>query len=64
MADWGKAIQLKPDDARAYLLRGAAWAEKGETDKAIADFKKVLDLSDDPQLRRYAEGQLQALGAR
>jgi predicted TPR repeat methyltransferase len=58
------AIQLKPDDAMTYLLRGTARVGKGEKDKTIADFRKVLELSNDPQLRQFAEEQLKALGAK
>ncbi|MFQ5812438.1 MAG: tetratricopeptide repeat protein [Anaerolineae bacterium] len=64
MADFDKAIQLDPDYATAYFIRGGVYAVKGEKEKAIADFKKVLQLSNDPLLRQPAEEQLKALGAR
>jgi hypothetical protein len=31
--------------------------------EAIADFQKVLELSDDPELRQAAQDQLKLLGA-
>ena len=36
--------------------------EKGETGKAVLDFKKGLTLSQDPEMRKQAESQLKALG--
>ena len=35
---------------QAYINRGGAYESKGENNKAIADFKKVLELSNDPQI--------------
>jgi tetratricopeptide (TPR) repeat protein len=43
IADYTKAIQLKPD-ARAYQGRGEAFRGKGDLDKAIADFTKAIEL--------------------
>lgn len=37
----------EPDDADAYYERGIAWLDKGELDKAIADFTQSIRL--DPQ---------------
>ncbi len=37
----------EPDDADAYYERGIAWLDKGELDKAIADFTQAIRL--DPQ---------------
>jgi tetratricopeptide (TPR) repeat protein len=48
----------------AYYNRGDAYKQKGEKEKAIADFEKFLELSDDPNWRQQAEEQLKALGAR
>jgi tetratricopeptide (TPR) repeat protein len=50
--------------AVAYLNRGLAYKQKEEKDKAIADFNKFLEISNDPNLRQQAEEQLKALGAR
>ncbi len=50
-ADFGKAvgaytqaIQVKPDFVGAYLQRGLAYCFEHETDKALADWKKVGEL--------------------
>jgi len=34
----------------------------GQQDPAVADFRRVLELSDDPALRQVAEEQLMELG--
>jgi tetratricopeptide (TPR) repeat protein len=39
------AIRLNPKDAVAYNNRGVAYIEKGELDKAIADYDKALELA-------------------
>ncbi len=44
IADFTKAIELKPDDAEAFNNRGNAWRGKGENDKAIVDFTKAIEL--------------------
>jgi len=50
--------------AEAYYNRGLAYKHKGEKEKAIADFRKFLELSSDPYWRRKAEEHLRELGAR
>jgi len=45
-------------------MHGIAYNLKGEKGKVIADFKKVLELSNNPLWRQGAEEQLKALGAR
>ena len=62
--DYDKAIQLKPDYDRAYYNRGQAYVQDGDFDKGIADFKKVLELSNDQALRPLAEQQLRSLGVK
>src|SRR5208283_2227106 len=47
IADYTKAIDLKPDFAIAYCSRGSAEAMKGEWDGAIADYTKALKLKPD-----------------
>ena len=42
MSDYDYAIHYNPANANAYLRRGRAYILKGETEKAIADFNKVL----------------------
>ncbi len=42
--DYTSAIQLKPDNGGAYFLRGCAWAEKGNAEQAVIDWKKSIQL--------------------
>jgi len=51
IADFSKAIELDPADAKAYRNRGLAYYYKREYDKAMADFNKAIDLNPE-----YAEG--------
>jgi hypothetical protein len=44
------------------MLRGMVYASKRLTDNAIADFKKVLELTNDEDLRTKATEWLQLLG--
>jgi tetratricopeptide (TPR) repeat protein len=47
IADYSKAIQLKPDYATAYYDRGAARMAKGDLDASIADYGKAIELQPD-----------------
>ena len=49
LADYDKAIQLKPDFAHAYLTRGQVNELLGRHDEAQADYDKALDLDPDLQ---------------
>jgi len=62
IADYNQAIKLKPDYAEAYYNRSWAYREKGDK-SAIRDFKKVLELTKDSNLRKNAEQELKKLGA-
>ena len=42
-----RAIELEPEDAKAYYSRGNAYEEKGDYDQAIADYDKTIEL--DPE---------------
>ena len=53
-ADLDKAIELKPDNTVMYLMRAAAYEERGEFQKAVADYKNVLRL--DPRNEDAREG--------
>jgi len=44
IADWSKAIVLKPDDSWAFDNRGIAHANLKQWDKAIADWSKAIVL--------------------
>jgi tetratricopeptide (TPR) repeat protein len=50
MTDYDKAIELKPDLAKAYNNRGTAYHYKGDYNLAIADCDKAIELRPD-----YAE---------
>ena len=45
--DFNKVIELKPDDAEAYKMRGIAYNKKGEPDLAIQDFNKAMEIKSD-----------------
>jgi tetratricopeptide (TPR) repeat protein len=47
IADFGRAIELRPDFAEAYSSRGFLHAEQGEYDLAIADYNKAIELRPD-----------------
>jgi TonB family protein len=47
IADYTKAIELKPDDSAACEHRGDAKAFKSDLDGAIADFSKAIELKPD-----------------
>ena len=43
--DLTKAIELKPNNASAYINRGSAHYEKAEFNRAIADFTRAIELN-------------------
>ncbi len=44
MADYARAIELKPDYVDAYYNRGSAKQTRGDLDGAIADYSKAIEL--------------------
>ena len=54
LADLDRAIELAPDNTVIYLMRAAAYEERGEFQKAVADYKSVLRL--DPRNEDAREG--------
>ncbi|MBV8846400.1 MAG: tetratricopeptide repeat protein [Bryobacterales bacterium] len=54
IADFTRAIELRPDYAEAYYFRGLAKRAKGDKDGAVADFMKAIGLKPD-----YAEAKAQ-----
>jgi twitching motility protein PilJ len=62
IADMDQVTRLQPDNAEAYLLRGMFYMEQGTLDKARLDYQKVLELTQDPQLRGAAEEGLKTIG--
>ncbi len=47
IADYTKAIELKPDNADAFINRGRAYLFNQTYDQAIADYTKVIELKPD-----------------
>lgn len=47
IADYTKAIQLKPDYAEAYNNRGNSYSDIEEIDKAIEDYSKAIEVNPD-----------------
>ena len=47
LADYDKAIDLKPDYADAYSNRGVAKAALGQHDNALDDYDRAIDLKPD-----------------
>lgn len=55
IADFTRAIQLRPEDARYYNNRGVAYSSVGRFDLAIADFDKAIGL--DPRHAKAHKGR-------
>ena len=56
IADFDKAIELRPDYAEAYYNRGLAYRDNSENDRAIADFNKAIELKPDYAEAYYNRG--------
>ncbi len=52
---------MMPDFAIAYFSRGLVYRNRGETDKAIADFERTLQLAAGDGLGELAQEQLDEL---
>lgn len=58
-----KAIELKPNDIRAYNNRAIAYLKKGKYDLAISDFNRVIELNPDYDIVYVNRGSAyQAIG--
>ena len=55
IADFTRAIWLRPGDANAYFLRGTAHRANGNLDKAIADFTAAIRI--DPRDAKSYNGR-------
>lgn len=47
IADYTKAIKIKPDFAEAYNNRGVSFDNRGKQDRALDDYSKAVELSPD-----------------
>ncbi|MFC1844959.1 tetratricopeptide repeat protein [Thermodesulfobacteriota bacterium] len=47
IADFTKAIELNPSEAKGYFLRGAVYSDIFEYKKAVNDFSKVIEITPD-----------------
>jgi tetratricopeptide (TPR) repeat protein len=61
-ADYNKAIELDPNNSALYLERGKVRIQLGAKPAAIADLKKVLEISTSDSEKAEAQKQLDALG--
>lgn len=52
------AVQFDPKDAWTYNKRAKTYMAMGKQDEALADYKKVLELTDDPDLRQIARAAI------
>jgi tetratricopeptide (TPR) repeat protein len=59
--DFTQVIIGTPNHSNAYYNRAVCYQKAGQPDKAIDDFKKVLELSNDKNLRERAEYNLRIL---
>jgi tetratricopeptide (TPR) repeat protein len=60
--DYSEAVRIKPTLSDTYLFRGLAYSRKGDRERAVADLKKVLEMSKDPALTEPARKKLAELG--
>jgi len=56
IADYSKAIQIRPDYDIAYYNRGNAHRGKGDFDRAIADYSEAIQIKPDHDLAYYNRG--------
>ncbi len=45
LEDINRAIELKPNDYRNYMIRGAIYGRNNNITKSMADFKKALQMN-------------------
>lgn len=62
IAYFDKVLKIEPSNGEVYGTRGFAYKLKGYKHKAIADFKKALELTNNPNMRQQVQQQLRKLG--
>ena len=60
--EYTAAIGLDSAHAASYLGRGQLLMMQGKRDEAIADFHKVVELADNPEMVKTAQARLDQLG--
>ncbi|MBI5964481.1 MAG: tetratricopeptide repeat protein [Chloroflexi bacterium] len=63
IADYTRAIQINPREARLYLGRGKSYLALNEIEKAGKDFQTILTVTDKLHLKRQAEELLKTSSA-
>lgn len=58
---YDEAIRLDSKDAVAYFNRGNAYKLQGKKAKAMADFEKLVTITDNPQWVKIARQQIKEL---
>lgn len=58
LADFNKAIEIKPDFTEIYFARGFLEQIKGNSDRAMADYSKAIELNPQFALVYYGRGLL------
>lgn len=56
IAEYTKAIELNPNDAKAYVNRGVAYYTRGNLNQAVADFSKAIELDSQFATAYYNRG--------
>jgi tetratricopeptide (TPR) repeat protein len=54
LKDYGRAIELDPTNTEAWQGRALTYLQRGETDKAVADFQRLIDDNQDNVRARLA----------
>ena len=56
ITDCNELMELDPEDAGAYYVRGCTFEKQGRIDESIQDYNKVLELDPDHVNAAYARG--------
>ncbi len=60
MADYNKAIEIKPDSVRAYIARGEVREKEGDLNSALADYNKAIELSPGSFISYFLRGRVES----
>src|SRR5438132_524412 len=61
IAEFTKAIEAAPKDARAYTNRGTAYRASGKLQEAIADFSKAIEVSPNDEMAYRERGYTESV---